>query len=65
MSGLLTRLWHLATPTDESERTEAERRTCEQERIARIETDHHRWHRERNHFADRISAAFKEDARWS
>lgn len=65
MSGLLARWWRLAPTTDETERTQAERRTCEQERLARLETDHHRFHRERNHFAERISAAFREDTRWS
>lgn len=64
MSGLLARLWRLAAPTGSGERAAAEKRTREQERLARVETDRHRWHRERNHFSDRLAIAMRGESRW-
>lgn len=64
MSGLLARLWRLAAPTGSDERAAAEKRTREQERFARVETDRHRWHRERNHFSDRLAIAMRGESRW-
>lgn len=64
MSGLLARLWRLAAPTGSDERAAAEKRTHEQERLARVETDRHRWHRERNHFSDRLAIAMRGESRW-
>lgn len=64
MSGLLARLWRLAAPTGSDERAAAEKRTREQERLARVQTDRHRWHRERNHFSDRLAIAMRGESRW-
>lgn len=64
MSGPLARLWRLAAPTSADERAAAEKRTREQERLARVETAHHRWHRERNHFSDRLAIAMRGESRW-
>lgn len=64
MSGLLARLWRLAAPTGSDERAAAEKRTREQECLARVETDRHRWHRERNHFSDRLAIAMRGESRW-
>lgn len=65
MSGILARLWRLAAPTSADERNSAEKRTSEQERLARVQTSHHRWHREHNHFSDRLAIAMRGESRWN
>ena len=64
MNGHLARLWRLEAPTSADERDAAEKRTREQERLARVQTDRHRWHRERNHFSDRLAIAMRGESRW-
>jgi len=65
VSGPLARLWRLEAPTSADERVAAEKRTREQERLARVETGRHRWHRERNHFSDRLAIAMRGESRWN